>query len=203
MAGDLQLQIDRAENLFASGAVNTMVALWQKTAEDRFRFAAERLLETLATQMAQPDAGCAAPVFRLYRATTQDDRYDRAIADACAGLQPRHIARLGIEPAKRSGPRLPGLGQRNDKPAWFEDRKPRRHNPLTLALQAEWTDDRDLATAAVDIARTAFALGRETLHGNRHHGCAANTDSALARGHGRENNAGLVTAVLAPMIKMA
>ena len=59
-APDLQAEVDRAENLLGSDAVNTFLRLWQESGELRFRQAAERLLEPLAAQLADPDAGAAA-----------------------------------------------------------------------------------------------------------------------------------------------
>ena len=59
--------------------------------------------------------------------------------------------------------------------------------PFTLTLGAEVTTDRELA--------------RSTLPDGRKHGCAANTISAVARGHGRDNNAGVMTAVLWPIVE--
>ena len=75
----------------------------------------------------------------------------------------------------------------------------RRHNPITLALGAEVTADRELARWALDIALTYFELARNALPDGCEHGCAANTISAVARGHGRDNNAGVTTAVLGPI----
>ena len=85
-------------------------------------------------------------------------------------------------------------------PNWFENGTPRRHSPVLLSVLAEIDGDSALATRSIDIARTYFALAREALPDGRRHGCAANTISAIARGHGRENNTGMVTGVLGPLI---
>ena len=72
--------------------------------------------------------------------------------------------------------------------------------PGPLALAAELRHDRALATRALDIGRSYLALARGDLPDGRDHGCAARTVSAVARGHGRENHAGVTTAVLGPLL---
>jgi len=92
------------------------------------------------------------------------------------------------------------LGKRKDVPLWREDGELRRHNPILLALAAEVAADEHLATRAIDLARAYFALARRCFPHGREHGCSARTVSAIARGHGRENNAGMVTAALEPVL---
>lgn len=196
MAGHLDDDIDRAENLLASNGTGAFLTLWQLTGDSRFRRAPERLLDVLATQLTDPDAGAAADAIRAYRRVTGDTRYDAAILDAVAGLDPFAVREIGIEPVKRPGARPHGIGKRNDAPNWFENGVSRRHNPILLAVAAEIARDDAVATRALDLALTTFELAREVLPDGRHHGCAANTVSAIARGHGRENHAGMVTAVL-------
>jgi hypothetical protein len=139
-------------------------------------------------------------------------------------LDPFEIRELGMDPDVHRRARPHGIGKRTDMPNWYEDNAPRRHNPILLAVAAEInavrqprlarqprmarqarmtptpTTDGALATRAMDLARTYFALAMDVLPDGRHHGCAANTVSAVARGHGRENHAGMITAVLAPLI---
>ena len=98
-----------------------------------------------------------------------------------------------VEP---EGVELPTLGSDG-----LQDGLPRRHNPIILSLAAEVLSDGELATRAVDLARTYFELARDTLPDGRSHGCAGNSVNAVARGHGRDNNAGMVTAVLAPALE--
>jgi hypothetical protein len=196
MAGHLDDDLERTENLLASNAVDVMLDLWQETGEGRFCAAAERLLDVLATQLDDPDAGAAADAIRTYRRVTHNHRYDGAVRDAVASLDPLAVRDLGLQPDVQRPERPHGIGKRSDKPNWFEDGERQRHNPILLAVAAEMMDDRDLATAALDLGRTAFELAREALPDGRHHGCAANTVSAIARGHGRDNHAGVTTAVL-------
>jgi hypothetical protein len=92
------------------------------------------------------------------------------------------------------------LGKRSDMPHWLEDGQPRRHHPITLAVAAEISNDEGLAIHALDRARGAFALARQAFPDGRDHGCAARTVSAIARGHGREKHAGMITGVLAQRI---
>jgi hypothetical protein len=109
---------------------------------------------------------------------------------------PFEVQRLGIEPDVRRPERPHGIGKRTDMPIWFEDRQARRLDPILLVTAARLRGDVALETRAIDIACTYLALARRTLPDGRHHGCAANTVSAVARGHGRSNGAGMVTGVL-------
>ena len=88
-----------------------------------------------------------------------------------------------------------GVGKRSDMVQWLEDGLPRAHHPITLALAGEIGGDATLISAALDRARVTFTLARDHLLDGRDHGCAARTVSAIARGHGRENHAGMVTEV--------
>jgi hypothetical protein len=202
---DPSLLAERAENFLASDAVNTFLTLWRATGENRFRLAAERLLDALVTQLGDPDAGVVAGAIRDYRRATGDDRYDRAVLTAVAALDPWGWDTLTLDLDARplalpGGAKRPaGLGKREDMLFWREDGGPRRHSPLLLALAAELTDDRSLATRGLDFARSYFAIARAALPDGRDHGCSSRSVSAIARGNGRENHAGMVTAVLAPL----
>ena len=200
-APDLAQDVDRAENLLASGAVNTWLALWGTTADTRFRQAAEKVTDVVATQLGDPDAGAGADVIRACRRWTNDRRYDRAVLDTVRELAPFGFSALSIDPAPERQGRASGIGKRKDMPIWCEDGAPRRHSPMLLALAAEITEDERLATRSVDIGRAYLALARKAYAHGREHGCSARSVSAIARGHGRENNAGVVTAVLAPVMK--
>jgi len=198
MAGALDDAVDRAENLLASGAVGALLRLWQLTGEGNYRAAAERLLDVLATQLADPDAGAAANAVRAYRRATGDTQYDARVLAAVEGMDPWAIRTLSLNPQVRRPQRPRGVGKRSDAPDWFEDGAPRRCNPILLGLTAEILGDHHLATAALDLARAYFALARQAFPAGRDHGCAATSISAVARGHGRENGAGVITAVLGP-----
>lgn len=199
MAGMLDDAVECAENLLASGAVGALLRLWTLTGEAEYRAAAERLLDVLATQLADPDAGAAADAIRDYRRTTGDTRYDARVLAAADAMHPWTIDTLSLEPFVRR-PRSRGIGKRSDAPNWFEDGVPRKCGPILLGLAAEITGDDRLATAALDLARAHFALARQAFPHGRDHGCAAATVSAIARGHGRENHAGMITAVLEPLL---
>ena len=200
-APDLQAEVDRAENLLGSDAVNAFLRLWQESGELRFRQAAERLLEPLAAQLVDPDAGAAAAAVRTYRRWTGDTRYDKAVLEAVARLDPFDITHVALDTEyKRPARRASGVGKRSDAPRWLEDSRERRHNPITLAVAAEIEGDSALHARAVDLARTYFLLARDAFPDGRDHGCSARSVSAIARGHGRENHAGMTTAVLGPAL---
>lgn len=197
---DLASAVDRAENLLASDATGAFLTLWRETGDDQFRLAAERLLDVVVTQLDDPDAGVAADAIRRYRRVTGDNRYDTTVLRAVERLDPWGCETLALDLDFRLTSRPPGMGKREDMLRWLEDGKPRRHNPILLALAAEITSDRALATRALDIARAYFAAAKSALPDGRDHGCAARTVSAVARGNGRENHAGVVTAVLGPLV---
>jgi len=116
-------------------------------------------------------------------------------------LHPETVEELAIETDIRRKERPSGIGKRTDKPNWFENGGPPRHNPILLAVAAEITGKPELATIALDLGSTYLQLAMATLPDGRNYGCAANTVSAIARGHGRENHAGVTTAVLAPLLQ--
>ncbi|MHB0935790.1 MAG: hypothetical protein ACYC6A_05320 [Armatimonadota bacterium] len=200
MAGVLDDPVECTENLLASGAVGALLRLWSLTGEGDYRAAAERLLDVLATQLADPDAGAAADAIRDYRRTTGDTRYDAQVLAAAETMHPWGFEVLSFEPQVRRAVRPRGIGKRSDVPDWFEDGAPRRCGSILLGLAAEITQNDRLATAALDLARAHFTLARQAFPHGRDHGCAANTISAIARGHGRENHAGMITAVLQPLL---
>ncbi len=197
----LRAAVDRAENFLASGAVGALLKLWELTGEVRFRAASERLLDVIATQVTDPDAGTAADALRAYRRATDDDRYDGRVLKAVGQLSPFDFSELSIAQVPQRQERPSGIGKRKDAPDWYEDGSPRRHNPILLAAAAELKGDERLAARAVDIARAYFRLARQVYPHGREHGCSARSVSAIARGHGRENNAGMVTAVLEPVMR--
>ncbi len=196
----LQSPVDRAENFLGSDAINSFLRLWRKSGQTRFRLAAERLLDVLATQLEDPDAGTAADAVRAYRRWTGHSRYDALVLSAVEGLEPFAVHELSLDTDFRLGYRPSGVGKRSDMPRWMEDKAPRRHNPITLMVAAEIRQDKKLATRAVDLARTNFLLARQAFPDGRRHGCSARSVNAIARGHGRENHAGMTTAVLDPAL---
>lgn len=193
--------VDRAESFLASDAINMLLYLWRATTQVRFRQAAERLLDILVPTLNDADAGSVADAVRHYRHWTGDRRYDNMIRVAIASQTSQCIQTIAFDPAKQLDHRPAGVGKRQDMLLWLEDGQPRRHNPITLALAAEIDNDEALATQALDLAHAYFQLARQTLPDGRDHGCAARTISAVARGHGRENHAGMTTAVLGPLIQ--
>lgn len=196
MPPDLNAAVDRAENLLASDAVGAFLTLWRATGEAHFRLALERLLDVAATQLGDPDAGVAADAIRRYRRATGDRRYDGTVLAVANRLDPWGWRELTLDLDSRPGRRLPGMGKREDMLRWLEDGRPRRHGPILLALAAEIAEDGALAARALDIARAYLAAARAGLPDGRDHGCSSRSVSAVARGNGRENHAGMTTAVL-------
>jgi hypothetical protein len=199
--GDLDDPVNRAENFLTSDTINTFLNLGRKTGHVRFRHAAERLLDVLSTQLVDPDAGVVADAIRRYRQWTGNARYDGAILSAVKQLAPAGVRELSLDTDTRLARKPAGVGKRSDMPRWLEDGIPRRHNPITLAVAAEIQGDEQLAAQAVGLAHAAFLLSCRAFPDGRDHGCAARTVSAIARGHGRDNHAGMTTAVLGPIME--
>jgi hypothetical protein len=196
--------VNRAENLLASGAVGTLLELWRRGGGEEMLQAAQRICDVLATQLGDPDAGCAADAIRTWRRIApRPGRYDTRVIDAVRNADPFGFDCLAVAPCVQRDSRPQGVGKRQDMPEWFEDDRPRGTNPITLSLAAEITGDAHLAVRAVDLARAHFALARQAYPDGRDHGCSARTVNAVARGHGRENGSGMVTAVLTPMLELA
>ncbi len=197
---ELGNDVDRAENLLASGAVEAFLRLWTLTGRQVFRSAAEALMEPIVSQLPDPDAGPASAAVRTYRLATGDHRYDSAVLEAASTFSPGDFSELAIEPRVKRDRRPSGIGKRRDMPVWYEDGRPRRCSPVLLGLAAEIGCDEELAVWALDVARTYFSLARKVYPHGREHGCSATTVSAVARGHGRDNNTGVVTSVLGPLL---
>lgn len=200
MAGNLADDVDRAENLLASGATDAFLALHRMTGQDHWLAASRRLLDALVGEIGDPDAGAAVVAMCCHDSEEETPRYEKALTEAYLAANWSLPGKLGIQPTRREGPRPPGIGKRVDKPEWFEDGAPRKISPLLVAAVAEIADSEELARQAVDLARAYFALGRQALTGDRRHACGADSDAAVARGHGRENNAGVATGVLLPLM---
>lgn len=201
MAGMLDNELDRAENILASGGIQLFLKIWKVGKRDIFLRAANRLLTIISTALNDVDAGPVADLIRFYRNVTGNRDLDLIIIQATENLKPFEIQSIGLDLPENLKKRPPGVGKRSDMPVWYENGKPRTHNPILLSLAAEISEDPMLATRAVDIARAYFNLATQLLEDGRHHGCAARTVSAVARGHGRNNHSGMATAVLMPIIK--
>jgi len=194
--------VSRVENILASNGVTSMLRLYAATEEGRYRDAARRLVSIIATQLGDPDAGPAADVVRSYRRQTGDTQFDDAVHAATAALRPQEIEALSFQPQVKRDGKPAGIGKRGDMPRWFEDGEPARCNPMTLAVAAEVGGDESLARCAIELALVRFRLARQVYPDGRDHGCSARSVSAIARGHGRDNDAGMITAVLGPLMDM-
>ena len=194
--------VDRAENYLASNAIEALLASWGLSGNHVHRRAAERLLDVLIGEAGDPDAGAVSGVVRRYRNVTGDGRYDAAItAAADEAMQDRPIDELVLLPDRTLGRGGGGVGKRRDMPTWRQDGRPRSVSPILLGLAGEIRNDAALAAHAVELAHAHFRLAAEAFPSGRHHGCCARSVSAVARGHGRDNNAGMVTEVLEPMLR--
>ena len=198
---DLGADLPRAENLLASGVPDTLLTLWEKSGDGVFRSAAERIIDVAVEVLNSPIAWQAHAAVRRYRQTTGSDRYDdlvKAVGDE--SLRP--VRELTIVPEVEQPVVTGPLGMRSDKPDWLDqDGKP-APSPLLMALRALVTGEENLLIRALDLGRAHFQLAREVFGDVTHHGCGSRSLSAVCRGHGRLNGAGVVTEVLAPAIEV-
>lgn len=196
MSGDQDQPLDRAENFLASDAPASLLRLWRHTDEASLRDAARHLLDAMIPALPDPDAGALAHACWVYRQQTGDTRYDDAIraATPVADLDGTQTIGLDPDPPSRGG-RATGIGKRYDTPHWQENGQPRRFNPVTLAVRACLDDDRALAERATRIGQALLSLAIAHYPDGREHGCCAQSVSAIARGHGRENHVGVLTGV--------
>lgn len=203
---NMHRNLDRAENIFASEGVDVFLALYKLTHESHYLISAQRLLDSMIDELGKdPDAACLAHTIRLYRNITKDTRYDDAVLRAAKEHPIADIDTLSLEKTvrpgvKETGRRESGLGKRADLSIYYENDSLRVANPLLNALAAEIAMDETLAQEAVDLADAYFMLAQQAFESGREHGCSAQTVNAITRGHGRENNAGMITAVLEPIV---
>jgi len=200
--GPIDRDIDRAENLLASAAVQTLLALWDHSRDAMFRDAARRLVQVLASQLGDPDAGAAAATLRDYRRATGDTHWDAAIRDAVRPFRQQRPSLVeATPPVQPAARKASGVGKRGDAPGWLEDGQPRRVSPVLLALAAEIDRDIELAAEAVRRGALYFEESRRRFTPGREHGCKAPTVSAVLRGHGRENHTGVATGIWGPLLQ--
>lgn len=188
-----------AENLLACDAIQIFIKLWQFTREKRFLSATERILDVLIYEIADPDASALVAAIRYYRNHTGKSLYDVAVLHAVEPLFPYFIESLDLDDTVRQATRPKGIGKRNDVPGWRENGQVRQHNPLLIGLAADISGNDRLAACAMDLARGYLVLARRAFADGREYSASARTVSAIARGHGRDNSAGVITEVWAPL----
>ena len=197
---DQRSVLSRAENLIASAVPDTLLRLWEAASDDRCREAATRVVDAAASVLECPIAWQAHAAVRRFRALTGSDRYDARVC-RLAEAALRQPETLTIVPAAERGRDLCVMGARKDRPDWLDGSGRPAPSPLLWALCAEVTGDQAMLTRAVDLGRAYFLLARQAFGDVTHHGCGARSLSAVARGHGRLNGAGVVTEVLAPALE--
>lgn len=200
IANDARENLHRAEALLAEDAVQALLKLWQISKEDRFRLAAERVLDAAMPELLDPDAGAVAAAIRFYRRMTKSKRYDTQVLKDVAFLIPMGIEVIDLDTAPIFGSDVLGLGKCADLPHWKEDGQMRQHNPILIGLAAEITNSRELAASALDFATAYMSLAQRAFPDGREDSDSARTVSAVARGHARDNSAGMVTEVLVPLM---
>jgi len=200
ISGDEHENFYRAEALLAVDAVQAFLKLWKITGINEFRAAAEKLLDALIGELADPDANSLIAALRFYRRMTKSDRYDGRVAEELENLMPFRIDVIDLDTAPFHDPSMLGLGKADDLPHWREDGQNRQHNPLLLGLAAEILEEPTLAARALDLGTAYLSLAQRAFPDGRDEGDSARTVAAIARGNLRDNGAGVITEVLVPLM---
>lgn len=193
---NLDSPLDRVENLLASGGIDGWLHLYALTQENLYRQAARRAADELACVLDDPDAGAAVALLREYDRITGENRYSPKVIQTASRLDPFSFSSLTLQPCKRTGGRPSGIGKRADMSVWYEDDQLRTCSPVLLGYAAQLLHDSSLAARTWNLCTAYLRAARLAYPDGRHHGCSAQSVSAVARGHGRENNTGVVTGVL-------
>lgn len=192
--------VGAAEAVLAHGGVDVFLKLWQHTREGRFLAAAERVLDVLVGELVDVDAGALAAAIRIYRNFTGRTRYDDEVLQVAEYLCPYLVESQSLDlDVQVHGARIMGVGKSKDMPGWRENCQLRQHNPILLGLAAEISRNERLAASAIELACGYLVLARKALADGHMDAASARTVSAVLRGHGRDNNAGMLTAVLLPL----
>jgi len=191
-------ELGRAENFLASNGIQTFLDLFELTGENRFLRAAERILDALVCCLTDPDSGCVVAALWNYEQAIGSGRYAPRFTEALSQLG-SEVQKVAIRPQVYREAQPRGAGKRRDMPVWYHDGRERSTSPVHLAHLSLIRGDQNLAKHALDVGRAMFRLGREVYPHGRHHGCNSRSVSAIARGHGRDNNIGVVTGALEPL----
>jgi hypothetical protein len=186
--------LSAAENLIASGAVGLFLAAWCETEDQVFIRASERLIDTMIPSLAESAAWQVPAQIRRYRDAISSERYDdtvlSAVASGVRGVERLEILDRPPRPANRF------VGDRTDKPDWIDEDGREPSNAVLIGLAAQITSDDTLWTEALDQAAAYLSLALDAYGPYRDHGCTAKAFHAIARGHGRQDGAGVVTEIL-------
>jgi len=196
---DLTANLPRVENLITSGVPDVLLRLWRHTGEDRFRDAAARIVEVAAEVLDNPVAWQAQATVRRFRECTGSTDHDERVR-AVPPESIRPVSRLTLVQDPEEPCVTCPLGMRADKPDWLDEEGRPAPSPLLMALRALVDDDRALLARALDLGLAHFRLGQQAYGDTAHHGCGSRSLSAVARGHGRLDGAGVVTEVLGPAL---
>lgn len=199
---DLGALLARAENLVASAVPEAMLRLWEKTNNAIYRDAAARITEVAAEEIANPIAWQAQAAVRRFRNRTGSEQFDELLEKVPPEqLRDARELTMVIDPAERVG--TGPLGMRSDKPDWLDENGDAAPSPLLWALTGIIKEDRELLRRAVDLGRAYFCIAQLVFGDVTEHGCGSRSLSAVARGHGRLNGAGVVTEVLEPAVEFS
>lgn len=185
-------EIDRIENIIASGGVNLFLRMYEITGEERYINTVCLLMDKAMIHCSDPDAAVLASLALDYKKAVGDDKYIDVLKDSI-GQNLSIVERVSLIPGTDSRMKPSGFGKRSDMPTWHHDGILRKFNPVSLWIAA---DDEVMKIHALDLSRTYIRLARRVWPPVAFHGCSAQSISAVARGHGRDNGTGVVTAIL-------
>jgi len=201
---DVQEKINRIEGHVSAGSIDTFLDLFRVTQDETFLAAARELLEPLIGVLADPYAQPAGALLGKYRLWTGATDWDDRIAASAGPSNFPDLATVGMEANAKWEPHdLMGIGKRTDMLRWTHTDSNGQTvtldpPPASLCLAWQISGEDAYLLRALDLAAVRMSLAHQALPDGRRHGCGSRSISSVARGHGRENNWGNVTAAYYP-----
>jgi len=200
-------KLEIVEEHAANNAINILMDLYLLTGRDDYIGAVRKLIPYLLGSISDPNNNMSASLIAKYRIISGDGNFDDEIIDSLRIPNVEEFTSalmiFDSEFERKSHP-LGLIGRRRDEPTWafrradgemvMDEWSPSAH----LLLASQIRGDEDLAALALWRARVRLKLAITNLRLGRNHGCAANTASSVAAGHGRSFPYGNVTSTLFP-----
>ncbi|MCD6538868.1 hypothetical protein J7L18_09750 [Candidatus Bathyarchaeota archaeon] len=200
-------KLEIVEEYAANNAINVLMDLYLLTGRDDYIGAVRDLMPYLLGSISDPNNNVSASLIAKYRIISGDRNFDDEIVNSLRipNVEKFTSALMIFDSESERKPHPLGLiGRRRDEPTWAFRRADVEivtdewSPPAHLLLASQIRRDEDLAALALWRARVRLKLAATNLRLGRNHGCAANTVSSVASGHGRSFPYGNVTSTLFP-----
>jgi len=200
-------KLEIVEEHAANNAINVLMDLYLLTGRDDYIGAVRDLMPYLLGSISDPNNNMSASLIAKYRIISGDRNFDDKIIDSLRipSVEEFTSALMIFDSEFERKPHPLGLiGRRRDEPTWAFRRADGEtvmdewSPPAHLLLASQISGDEDLAALALWRAKVRLKLAITNLRLGRNHGCAANTASSVAAGHGRSFPYGNVTSTLFP-----